>query len=77
MEKKGETLHKELNDKRVNKVNLRKEFFRVSMDEIENLVYKHEPSAEFNRTMLAEQYNQSLSINEVSNELPNGTDDEE
>ena len=63
------TLHKELNDKRVNKVNLRKEFFRASIDEIENLVYKYEPSAEFNRTMLAEQYNQSLSMDEVANEL--------
>ena len=63
------TLHKELNNKRVNKVNLRKEFFRASIDEIENLVYKYEPSAEFNRTMLAEQYNQSLSMDEVANEL--------
>lgn len=70
------TLHKELNNKRVNKVNLRKEFFKVSMDEIENLVYKHEPSAEFNRTMLAEQYNQSLSMSEVPVELLSDTDDE-
>lgn len=71
------TLHKELNDKRVNKVNLRKEFFRVSMDEIENLVYKHEPSAEFNRTMLAEQYNQSLSMNEIPNVILDSNIDNE
>lgn len=60
------TLHKELNDRRVNKINLRKEFFHISIDEIEELVYKHQPAAEFNRTMLAEEYNQGLSLNKVS-----------
>lgn len=47
---------------RVNKVNQRKEFFRVTMDELEELVYKFEPSASFSRTMLAEQYRQTLAI---------------
>ena len=55
-------LHQELNDKRVNKINLRKEFFRTSIDELEQLVLKHYPSAEFKRTMLAEQYYQSQSM---------------
>lgn len=55
-------LHKELNERRVNKVNLRKEFFDVSIDELEALVEKVDPSAAFKRTMVAEQYNQSLSI---------------
>ncbi len=55
-------LHKILNSNRVNKVNYRKEFFRVSLDELEKIVYDLQPTAEFNRTMLAEQYNQSLSI---------------
>lgn len=55
-------LHKELNAQRVNKVNLRKEFFRISLDELEQLVERIDPSAPFTRTMLAEQYNQSLSI---------------
>lgn len=55
-------LHKLLNDKRVNKVNLRKEFFHVSLDEIEQLVYKVHPNAEFNRTILASEYRQSLSM---------------
>lgn len=55
-------LHQILNDKRTNKINLRKEFFTVSLDELENLVYSIEPSAEFNRTMLAEEYRQSLSF---------------
>lgn len=63
------TLHKELNQKRVNKVNLRKEFFRVSIDELEQLVLSHDPTAEFKRTMLAEQYHQSLNRDEVVVEL--------
>jgi hypothetical protein len=58
-------LHKHLHNKRVNKINLRKEFFRTTIDEIEELVYSLEPSAEFNRTMLAEQYYQSMAVNEV------------
>lgn len=56
------SLHKRLNERRVNKVNRRKEFFTVPIDELEELVYDLEPTAEFNKTMLAEQYNQSLSI---------------
>lgn len=55
-------LHRELNAQRVNKVNLRKEFFRISLDELERLVERIDPSAPFNRTILAEQYHQSLSI---------------
>ncbi|MGN0745382.1 MAG: GIY-YIG nuclease family protein [Aristaeellaceae bacterium] len=55
-------LHKELNAQRVNKVNLRKEFFHVSLDDLEALVARIDPSAPFQRTMLAEQYHQSLSI---------------
>lgn len=54
-------LHTILNDKRVNKVNLRKEFFRASIDELENLVHQIEPTAEFNKTMLAEEFRQSES----------------
>lgn len=53
-------LHKELNSKRVNKVNLRKEFFKVSIDELEQLVMQYDPTAEFKRTMIAEQYHQSV-----------------
>lgn len=55
-------LHRELNHKRVNKVNLRKEFFNVTLDEIEELVERIDPSAPFQKTMLAEQFHQSLSI---------------
>ena len=58
-------LHEELNSKRLNKVNLRKEFFRVSMDELEELVNSIDPTAEFNRTILAEEFRQSESSNEI------------
>ncbi len=57
-------LHTALDSRRLNKVNLRKEFFKVSIDELERLVEKFDPTAEFNRTMQAEQYYQSLSAAE-------------
>lgn len=58
-------IHDMLNDRRVNKVNLRKEFFHISLDELEALVVDLAPTAEFKRTMLAEQYRQSLSIDRI------------
>lgn len=58
-------LHKRLNDRRVNKVNLRKEFFNISINELEELVNEICPTAEFNKTMLAEEFRQSLSTSEV------------
>lgn len=58
-------LHTILNDKRVNKVNLRKEFFRTTIDELEALVTEIEPTAEFNNTMLAEEFRQSISTDEI------------
>ena len=54
-------LHSILNGKRVNKVNMRKEFFYSSLDELENLVNELDPTAEFNKTMLAEEFRQSQS----------------
>jgi T5orf172 domain. len=78
-------LHRRLNDRRVNKVNKRKEFFSVSLDELEALVNEIYPSAEFNRTMMAEEYRQSLSLTENafsfdddnSNVVPDDEDSEE
>lgn len=62
-------LHVIFNNNRVNKVNLRKEFFRVSLEEIEKVVDERCPSAEFKRTALAEQYRQSLMMSEAAAEL--------
>lgn len=58
------SMHERLNNQRVNKVNLRKEFFNVSIDELERIVNELDPTAEFNKTMLAEEYRQSLSSDE-------------
>lgn len=69
-------LHKELNSKRVNKVNLRKEFFKVSIDELENLVMRYDPTAEFKRTMLAEQYHQSMNHKGTISEIKNDNEDD-
>lgn len=55
-------LHKRLHEKRKNKINMRKEFFDVSIDELEKLVREINPSAEFNRTMIATEYRQGLNI---------------
>ena len=58
-------LHSILNEKRVNKVNMRKEFFYTTVDELEKLVTQIEPTAEFNKTMLAEEFRQSQSTEEL------------
>ncbi len=70
-------LHHILNDQRVNKVNLRKEFFRVSLDDLEKLVGEIAPTAEFKRTVLAEQYRQSLSITHIADDETLDDDDDE
>ncbi len=57
-------LHTFLNNRRVNKVNLRKEFFNVSIEELEELVLNIDPTAEFNTTMFAEEYRQTLSLDD-------------
>ncbi len=62
-------LHTIFNNDRVNKVNLRKEFFKVSLDDIEKVVDEKCPSAEFRRTALAEQYRQSLTMSEAADEI--------
>lgn len=72
-------LHMILNDKRVNKVNMRKEFFYTTIDDLEELVTEIEPTAEFNKTMLAEEFRQSLSSDEnYSNDyIPEDDEDDD
>ena len=55
-------IHQILNERRVNKINLRKEFFSVSINDLEQLVNDIDPAAEFNKTMLAEQYRKSIEL---------------
>lgn len=55
-------LHEVLNQKRVNKINLRKEFFRTSVDELQQLVENTDPTVEFKRTLLAKEYTDTIEI---------------
>ena len=55
-------LHSIFERQRVNLVNNRKEFFRVSIDDVKTEVKKLEPKAEFAMTALAEQYWKSEAI---------------
>lgn len=60
-------LHREFSTKRVNAVNLRKEFFSVDLDEIKEAVEKIAGvEAEFKMTALAEDYYESLRLVEVA-----------
>lgn len=70
-------IHKRLNSKRVNKVNSRKEFFYSSIDELEQLVNELEPTAEFNKTMMATEFRQSISTDENYTSDYTFDDDEE
>lgn len=70
-------LHRRLHEKRVNKVNMRKEFFYSTLDELEALTYEICPTAEFRKTMLAEEYRQSLSTDKNYDDVVSSDSDEE
>lgn len=57
-------LHKHFDKNRVNKINPRKEFFRVKLDDIEQYVKEHfNNTTQFTKIPLATEYKQSLSLN--------------
>lgn len=56
------TLHKVFDDKRVNKVNRRKEYFNVNIDEIEQELQKLEINALINKVASADEYYQSIKL---------------
>ncbi len=59
-------LHKAFEDRRVNMVNGRKEFYRVSLDEIEAVVRQnHDKTVEFKHIPVAEQYRESKKVWEM------------
>lgn len=61
------TLHSTFKHKQVNKVNPRKEFFDVSLGEIEKVVKEnHNATVEFTRIAKAEQYRESLRLSSAS-----------
>lgn len=55
-------LHKALEKRRVNRINPRKEFFNVSLEEIEEIVRQQDVNAEFIRVPLAEEFRKTLAI---------------
>jgi len=57
-------LHKEFDKKRVNLVNTRKEFFRVSLDDIETTVKKHHGDIEFMKIAEAKEYRETVAMRE-------------
>lgn len=60
-------LHNAFADRKLNMVNTRREFFHVTLDEIEDVVKKNfDGSVEFIRTAPAEQYRESLKLRELS-----------
>lgn len=54
-------LHKEFADRRVNASNMRKEFFRVGLDEVEEAVKRLAPSANFFSDREAQEWHETLS----------------
>lgn len=60
-------LHKAFTNKKVNMLNYRKEFFNVTLDEIENMVKEIGMDAEFSRLPEAMEYRETLAILEKFN----------
>jgi hypothetical protein len=63
-------LHKTFNDYRVNKVNNRKEFFRVSLKEIEKVIREHHHKpVEFIKVGMAQEYRETKMIERKSSQM--------
>ncbi|RUT47990.1 GIY-YIG nuclease family protein [Paenibacillus anaericanus] len=55
-------LHQALESQRVNKINLRKEFFYSTVEDLQNIVQDIDPTVDFITTMFAMEYRQSDSL---------------
>jgi hypothetical protein len=66
------TLHRTFAHKRVNRVNERKEFFRVSLDEIAEAVRKHHGEFELTRLAEAAEYRKTLALLEEERQATPG-----
>ena len=58
-------LHNVFDHRRVNKINRRKEYFNVSLDEIEKELERLDINALINKTASADEYYQTLKVNET------------
>jgi hypothetical protein len=57
-------LHKTFNDKRLNNINLRREYFNITLQEIEDVIEENHGEIDFTRIPEAKEYRESLSIKE-------------
>lgn len=64
-------LHKEFYKNRVNKINDRREFFRVDLQEIEKVAKKYKGDVKFTMEAQAEQYRQTIAMENENNNLEN------
>ena len=62
-------LHRHFNDRRINKVNYRKEFFEAKLEEIKEIVEQLEHTALFHPIPEAKEYRQTLEIIENINKV--------
>lgn len=53
-------LHMEFNDRRINAANMRKEFFRASIEEVKDAVQRLAPDAEFHKDIEAQEFRETL-----------------
>ena len=58
-------LHEIFRERRVNKVNTRKEFFNVSLSEIKTTVASHHGIVEFTQLVEAKEYRETLTIKDA------------
>ncbi|MGB5989476.1 MAG: GIY-YIG nuclease family protein [Marinifilaceae bacterium] len=64
------TLHKEFHNRKVNLVNSRREFFNVSLEEIEKIVKENYGHIEFTKIAEAKEYRESIIIRKATTVTP-------
>lgn len=71
-------LHKEFDNRRVNKINYRKEYFNVTLDEIESIVHQiHDAEIEFTKLAEAQEYRETLTLQKQLQKADNMTNSTE
>lgn len=55
-------LHQRFSDNRINVTNIRKEFFRVTLDEVENAIKELAPDAPFFKDIEAQEFHETMSL---------------
>ena len=61
-------LHRRFHSRRINAVNNRKEFFRVGLDEVANVIKEFDPDANFVMEREAREYQETLALREQQSE---------